>query len=52
MNNDHPVLAFVIVYMGTALSWITLSHLVALATLIFTVLQIGIAVRKLFRGTE
>ncbi len=46
-NDDHSTLALVLSWMGLIGSWVTLSHLLALATLIFTVLQIVIAIRKL-----
>lgn len=50
MTNDHSTLALVLSWMGLIASWVTLSHLVALATLVFTVLQIVIAIRRLRRG--
>lgn len=50
MNNDHSSLALVLSWLGLIGSWITLSHLLALATLVFTLLQIFIALRKLRRG--
>jgi uncharacterized membrane protein YccF (DUF307 family) len=50
MNNDHSFAALTLSWLGLIGSWVTLSHLLALSTLIFTVLQIVIAVRKLRRG--
>jgi uncharacterized membrane protein YccF (DUF307 family) len=50
MNDDHSTLALVVSWLGLVGSWITLSHLLAVATLVFTVLQIIIAIRKLRRG--
>lgn len=50
MNNDHSYGALMLSWLGLIGSWITLSHLLALATLVFTLLQIAIAVRKLRRG--
>lgn len=50
MNNDHSYAALILSWLGLIASWITLSHLLALATLVFTVLQIAIAIRKLRRG--
>lgn len=50
MNNDHSTIALILSWLGLIGSWITLSHLLALATLVFTLLQIVIAVRKLMRG--
>jgi uncharacterized membrane protein YccF (DUF307 family) len=48
MNNSSAALA--LSWLGLIGSWFTLSHLLALATLVFTVLQIVLAVRKLRRG--
>lgn len=50
MNNDHSTVALVLSWLGLIASWVTLSHLLAVATLVFTLLQIAIAIRKLRRG--
>lgn len=50
MNNDYSLIALVLSWLGLIASWVTLSHLLAVATLIFTILQIAIAVRKLRQG--
>lgn len=50
MNNDHSFGALALSWLGLVASWVTLSHLLALATLVFTILQIIIAVRKLRKG--
>lgn len=52
MNNDHSTIALVLSWLGLIGSWVTLSHLLAVATLVFTVLQIVIAVRKLRRESR
>lgn len=49
MDNDHSTLALVLSWFGLLASWVTLSHLLAVATLIFTILQIVIALRKMRR---
>lgn len=49
MNDDHSSLALVLSWLGLVGSWLTLSHLLAVATLVFTILQIIIAVRKMRR---
>lgn len=49
-NEDHSTLALLISWLGLIGSWVTLSHLLAVATLIFTILQIILAVRKLRAG--
>lgn len=52
MNNDHSITALALSWLGLIASWLTLSHLIAMATLIFTTLQIVIAVRKLRRDAR
>jgi uncharacterized membrane protein YccF (DUF307 family) len=51
METDHTspatFLVTTVVWVGTVTSWVTLSHLIGVATLVFTVLQIVIAIRKL-----
>lgn len=47
MNHDNSTIALILSWLGLVGSWITLSHLLAGTTLIFTILQIVIAVRKL-----
>lgn len=53
MNDNHPyltTLAVGISWLGTWLGHVTLSNLVLCATLVFTVLQIFILLRKVWRG--
>lgn len=49
MNSDHSTLALSLSWLGMIASWLSLSHLLAVSTLVFTILQIVIAVRKLRR---
>lgn len=49
MNNDNSSLALTLSWVGMIASWLSLSHLLAVSTLVFTILQIVIAVRKLRR---
>jgi hypothetical protein len=52
--NDHDtntaVLKIIIAWVGTAVGGVSLSGLVLTATLIFTVLQIYVLVRKIIKG--
>ncbi len=50
VNNEHPYAALLLSWLGLIASWLTLSHLLTLATLVFTLLQIAIAVRKIWKG--
>lgn len=54
MTNDHDTNAalakVLIAWLGTMFGGVTLSGLVLGATLVFTVLQIFILLRKLYRG--
>jgi hypothetical protein len=54
MTNDHDTnmatLKLLLAWAGTMFGGVTLSSLVLTATLIFTLLQIFILVRKLLRG--
>lgn len=52
MNHDNSTIALILSWLGLVGSWITLSHLLAGTTLIFTILQIVIAVRKLRRESR
>lgn len=54
MNNDHDtntaLLKVLVAWAGAVLGGVTLSGLVLTATLIFTVLQIIVLVRKMMKG--
>ena len=56
MTNDHEtnaaMIKVMIAWIGTMFGGITLSSLVLTATLIYTILQIILVVRKLIKGTE
>ena len=54
MTNDHDTYAalvkILIAWIGTMFGGITLSGLVLAATLVFTVLQTFVLIRRLYRG--
>jgi len=56
MNNDHDthtaIIKVMVAWIGTALGGISLSNLVLIATLIYTLLQIYLLVRKIWKGDK
>lgn len=49
-NNKHPLLKLAIAWIGASFGTLTLNQWVLVATLIYTIIQIVIGLRKLWNG--